>query len=101
VTYSDAAVNDILATESNCVDILLTNDWPVGIESSAFKNLAESTPHVGRTLHKLNLALKPRYHFATSETFFEREPYHLDGMITRFISLAPYGNQGKQRVFNF
>jgi hypothetical protein len=50
-------------------------------------------------------ALKPRYHFSSSDIFFEREPFFHSPTtdapdvrpVTRFISLAAHGNSSKQK----
>lgn len=51
-------------------------------------------------------ALKPRYHFSSSDFFYEREPFfHRPTQddpdahsLTRFISMAPFGNLNKQKA---
>lgn len=53
---------------------------------------------------ELCAAIQPRYHFSSSDTFFEREPFShpttdtlKDRPITRFVSLAPHGNSLKEK----
>ena len=91
---------------SNSADILITSHWPLSIQSGSKVPIPESCP--GGPLAEQNVAdlctaLKPRYHFSTSDQFFyEREPFsyppdrqgeHLDkNNITRFISLAAFNN---------
>ncbi len=91
---------------SNSADILITSHWPLSIQSGSKVPIPESCP--GGPLGEQNVAdlctaLKPRYHFSTSDQFFyEREPFshphdrqseHLDkNNITRFISLAAFNN---------
>lgn len=88
-------------------DILVTGDWPEGIRSrSKVAFSPETQPRSQQCVTDLDVVLKPRYHFSTSgPNFYEREPFfHLpseatDNLypITRFISLAAYGNATKQK----
>ncbi|PVH99039.1 hypothetical protein DM02DRAFT_643230 [Periconia macrospinosa] len=88
-------------------DILVTGDWPEDIRArSKVVFNPELQPRSQQCVADLNIALKPRYHFSVSgQSFFEREPFfHMpsedtDGLypITRFISLAAYGNASKQK----
>ncbi|KAK2036113.1 hypothetical protein LZ31DRAFT_561369 [Colletotrichum somersetense] len=95
---------------ANKADILLTTVWPAGVWAGSKIALSpenqgaiESTAEVA----ELCATLKPRYHFASSpaEFFYEREPFvhpaeesaeHLS--VTRFISMAPYGNSAKAKA---
>ncbi|KAF6842639.1 cwfJ domain-containing protein [Colletotrichum musicola] len=95
---------------ANRADILLTTVWPAGVWSGSKVALApenqaaiESTAEVA----ELCTTLKPRYHFSTSPTefFYEREPFihpveenSEDAPVTRFISMAPYGNASKAKA---
>jgi hypothetical protein len=59
----------------NTVDILLTHEWPESVTRLTTQNVPVN---VGGSAHVANIALavKPRYHFATSEkVFYQREPY--------------------------
>ena len=88
-------------------DILITNEWPQGVRSrskAVFNSEAE--PASRECVADLCAVLKPRYHFSTSGgTFYEREPFfhvpseETEGLypITRFLSLAAYGNPNKQK----
>ncbi|KAF1963243.1 hypothetical protein CC80DRAFT_587687 [Byssothecium circinans] len=87
-------------------DILVTAEWPEGVRSRS--NVAfepEVEPRSQQCIADLDVVLKPRYHFSTSASFYEREPFfHMptedtDGLypVTRFISLAAYGNPNKQK----
>lgn len=91
---------------SNSADILMTSHWPLAIQSGSKVPIPESCPAgplAEQNVADLCTALKPRYHFSTSDQFFyEREPFshppdrqseHLDkNNITRFISLAAFNN---------
>ncbi|KAF4835840.1 CWF19-like protein mug161 [Colletotrichum tropicale] len=95
---------------ANKADILLTAAWPAGVWTNSKTALApenqaiiESTAEVA----DLCATLKPRYHFSPSpaEFFYEREPFFYpteegsdDFPITRFISMAPYGNSAKAKA---
>ncbi|KAF2743873.1 hypothetical protein M011DRAFT_480404 [Sporormia fimetaria CBS 119925] len=88
-------------------DILVTTEWPARIRSRSKVEFHPTTePGAQECLAELCAVLKPRYHFSTSGDFFyEREPFfhtpseETDGLypITRFISLAAYGNLSKQK----
>ncbi|KAK7533189.1 CwfJ C-terminus 1-domain-containing protein-like protein [Phyllosticta citribraziliensis] len=92
---------------ASTADILITAQWPAEIRTGS---KVESQPD-GEQLEQACISdlasnLKPRYHFSTSgNIFYEREPFfHVptedapDGYkITRFISLANYGNANKQK----
>ncbi|KAL4985243.1 CwfJ C-terminus 1-domain-containing protein-like protein [Aspergillus falconensis] len=84
-------------------DILLTHQWPKGIRTGSKIELPEGAtpPQETQCVADLCSALKPRYHFSsTDEFFYEREPFfHLPTEespeakpLTRFISLASYTN---------
>lgn len=96
---------------ANTADILLTASWPslirtgsnvpipdVGVEPTGYDHISE-----------LCAALKPRYHFASSPSFYyEREPFfHMPTQetpdfrpLTRFISFAAHGNPNKQKALS-
>jgi hypothetical protein len=88
-------------------DILVTGQWPAGIRKrSKIEFNPEVDPQAHECIADLDVVLKPRYHFSTSgNTFYEREPFFhppsedADGLypVTRFISLAAYGNPSKQK----
>lgn len=104
-------VGDAEALRSaNGADILITHTWPERIRKNsnvAFDCPADKTPLAHRSIAELSTALRPRYHFSnSSNTFYEREPFfHInppdvqeDGFaVTRFISLASFGNPAKQK----
>lgn len=88
-------------------DILITNEWPDDIRKRSRVDFEpESEPQSRPCIADLDVLLKPRYHFSTSGgTFYEREPFfhapsdETDNLypITRFISMAAYGNPNKQK----
>ena len=89
-------------------DILVTSNWPSSIRSNSKAKLPEGTvdPTSEQSVADLCSALKPRYHFTSSdEVFYEREPFfHLtdDGKpdtesLTRFLSIAAFNNSAKQK----
>jgi len=102
--YSDADAK-VLKGVTNA-DILITSDWPQNILTGSSVNLTtQSTIRESQSVSDLCSWLKPRYHFSSSECFYEREPFFhsrqaedTDGYrITRFISLAPFGNTAKEK----
>jgi diadenosine tetraphosphate (Ap4A) HIT family hydrolase len=88
-------------------DILVTSEWPEDIRKrSRVEFKADVEPQSQQCIADLDAVLKPRYHFSTSGgTFYEREPFfHAPGdetdnlyPVTRFISMAAYGNPDKQK----
>ncbi|KAI9788153.1 MAG: hypothetical protein M1816_007199 [Peltula sp. TS41687] len=90
-------------------DILLTSSWPASIRKGSTVSLLKgaSEPPSSDLIANLCSSLRPRYHFSTSsEFFFEREPFFhrsedddniTSRQITRFISLASFGNSAKQK----
>ncbi|KAF2031913.1 hypothetical protein EK21DRAFT_110578 [Setomelanomma holmii] len=88
-------------------DLLITSEWPEDIRKrSKVEFHPEIQPQSQQCIADLDVVLKPRYHFSTSgDTYYEREPFFhapgddTDGLfpITRFISLASYGNANKQK----
>lgn len=89
---------------ANAADILVTSEWPAEIRVGSKAQYAGENQVSQQGVADLCTILKPRYHFSASEAFFEREPFfHAQTedstgyQITRFISLAPYGNPDKQK----
>jgi hypothetical protein len=91
------------AADFKDADILVTSDWPKDITSASVvaQEKVKSAPSAVESIANLCSALKPRYHFSTSGSFFEREPFENEGPaprhVTRFLSLAPFGNTEKQK----
>ena len=96
---------------ANSADILLTAVWPAWIwrGSSANVPVEPSKIPASESVADLCSALKPRYHFSSSPSdfFYEREPFfhapagdetESSTEVTRFISLAPYGNKAKAKA---
>jgi hypothetical protein len=100
-SYRDRDVES--AADFKNADILVTSDWPKDIThgSAIAKDKVNAPPSAVESIGNLCSSLKPRYHFSTSESFFEREPFQHEGPaprhITRFLSLAPFGNADKQK----
>jgi hypothetical protein len=88
-------------------DILITSQWPEGIRTGSKVVFDEAAQPVAQScIAELCARLRPRYHFSTSpETFYEREPFFHPTTedapdafnITRFLSMAPFGNTNKQK----
>ncbi|KAI0173357.1 CwfJ C-terminus 1-domain-containing protein-like protein [Hypoxylon sp. FL1284] len=96
---------------ANTTDILLTTCWPSGVFTGSSKpSTSENQAIIPSTDEVADLcsALKPRYHFAAApaDFFFEREPFFHptsdpesdQTLVTRFISLAAYGNTAKAKA---
>jgi diadenosine tetraphosphate (Ap4A) HIT family hydrolase len=92
---------------ATAADILITSDWPEDIRKRSKVDFSpEVSPQMQQCIADLDVVLKPKYHFTTSGgTFYEREPFfhapseETDNLypITRFISLASFGNSNKQK----
>ncbi|KAI9738765.1 MAG: hypothetical protein M1834_008272 [Cirrosporium novae-zelandiae] len=100
--------NDVKSLRGvNTADLLITYQWPASIRSGSKVDIPSpaKAPEDIQGIADLCAAIKPRYHFAASDDiFFEREPFFLpdtDNLdvkhITRFISMAAYGNTQKQK----
>ncbi|PMB73088.1 CWF19-like protein [Beauveria bassiana] len=101
---------------ANGADILLTSTWPADIWKYSKVPLDDAhksqvaAAAASRCVAELCAALRPRYHLTASPGafFYEREPFIQaaaagnansdDVSVTRFISLAPYGNAAKQKA---
>ncbi|KAK0392686.1 hypothetical protein NLU13_2181 [Sarocladium strictum] len=95
---------------ANTADILLTSTWPQGVWNGsqvALEPAQQASLVASQEVAELCTALKPRYHFSASPGafFYEREPFmHVAGedtnanTVTRFISMAPYGNEAKKKA---
>lgn len=96
---------------ANSADILLTAVWPAWIWRGSSTNVPAEPSKIpaSESIADLCSALKPRYHFAPSPSdfFYEREPFfhtptgdetEPSTEATRFISLAPYGNEAKAKA---
>jgi len=106
VTYSEDDAKTLKGATT--ADILVTSEWPEQIRKGS---KVEGVPGKGtwyrQIVADLCAALKPRYHFTVSRNlFYEREPFFHpqeneaeSGIfrITRFISLAAFGNSDKQK----
>ena len=105
-------VNDAKALRgANSADILLTTSWPTSVATNSNVPLAPENKDAipaSEEIAELCATLKPRYHFSASPTafFYEREPFlhpptdnESDSKaVTRFISLAPFGNSSKAKA---
>ncbi|KAI0482393.1 CwfJ C-terminus 2-domain-containing protein-like protein [Xylariaceae sp. FL0804] len=96
---------------ANTADILLTTSWPSAVSSKSRIPIApedQASIVSSQEIAELCSVLKPRYHFSASpaEFFYEREPFYHEATpspgssnaITRFISLAPFGNTAKAKA---
>ncbi|KAI8631978.1 CwfJ C-terminus 1-domain-containing protein-like protein [Xylariaceae sp. FL1651] len=96
---------------ANTADILLTTPWPAAVSTNSSIPLAPENKDAilaSQDVSDLCAALKPRYHFSASPNafFYEREPFlhpptdneSGNKAITRFISLAPFGNTSKAKA---
>jgi Protein similar to CwfJ C-terminus 1/Protein similar to CwfJ C-terminus 2 len=91
---------------ANGADLLLTYEWPESIERGSGVALPDSPKPLQRPeIANLCGVLKPRYHFSSSSAFYEREPFFHENTekdqtarrITRFLSLADFGNDKKEK----
>ncbi|KAG0171603.1 hypothetical protein DFQ29_008756 [Apophysomyces sp. BC1021] len=115
-TYQDTDITKLKSTRFPItappgVDILLSHEWPQAIHEGSALTPTGSLSTLSKPVAELSTALKPRYHFASSESvFYEREPYTnmMDGgskderpaeHVSRFIGLGDVLNGEKQRWF--
>lgn len=100
---TDPVKND---TKFKGVDILITSQWPKGVEKYAQEVEGFSSQDVGsEIISQLAIKLRPRYHFCGMEDIhYERQPYRNHKVlaesarhVTRFIGLAKVGNPGKKK----
>ncbi|KAI9673890.1 MAG: hypothetical protein M1817_002096 [Caeruleum heppii] len=93
---------------AHSADLLLTSIWPTSIRLGSKVTVKDGhvEPLAEQSVAELCAVLQPRYHFSTSaEFFYEREPFfHAtkdtgsdERRVTRFISLAKFGNKSKQK----
>ncbi|PWI66645.1 hypothetical protein PCL_04783 [Purpureocillium lilacinum] len=95
---------------ANTADILLTSMWPADVwrgSKVALEPTQQAAIQSTKSIADLCVALKPRYHISSSPGafFYEREPFlhpassSTDEIAaTRFISMAPYGNDAKAKA---
>lgn len=91
---------------ANHAHILITSEWPADIKKGSKVEITDdATPKSHSFVSELCTTLKPKYHFSVSPShFYEREPFFHTSeektetfKITRFISLARFGNPDKQK----
>ncbi|EFY90917.1 CwfJ domain protein [Metarhizium acridum CQMa 102] len=95
---------------ANNADILLTSMWPANVWNGSQVVLGpthQASIQSSQVIAELCATLKPRYHISASPDafFYEREPFlHQSSSntepasVTRFISMAPYGNEAKAKA---
>lgn len=85
----------------NNADILVTSEWPAGVRDGSRIPSTAADVADSEALSELCTALKPRYHFSTSESAWEREPFFHQTdpprPVTRFLSLAAFNNPAKSK----
>lgn len=94
----NACLSSNLASDFRGVDILMTSQWPKGIEGETKANYPCSS-----LISWLSTQIRPRYHFCgLNETHHERLPFRTAAnectelqLSTRFISLAELGSKAK------
>ncbi|KAI9291224.1 hypothetical protein K502DRAFT_297260, partial [Neoconidiobolus thromboides FSU 785] len=92
------------------IDVLLTNEWPLGLEKYSEKGpeLMNTRVNYSTTVTKLVQYYQPKYHFISNgDTYFEREPYLTkindnEFLATRIISLNHFNNsKAKKNIYAF
>jgi hypothetical protein len=109
--YNSLAAIRSAASDSQLVDILISNAWPSAIaDLSSVPLPSPELASIGAPpLDDIVRHTKPRYHFSAGggqpPKFWEREPFVWDnegGRLTRFVSLGAFGGEPtpgkKQRV---
>ncbi len=93
---------------NECVDILLTNQWPKYIEKESGQQLDNNLNSIkfgSELISYLATSLKPRYHFSAMQNiFFERFPYRNHQILaeksvnlSRFLALAKANKSNKPK----
>ncbi|KAF1816229.1 hypothetical protein P152DRAFT_408957, partial [Eremomyces bilateralis CBS 781.70] len=105
VAYTEAEGKGLKGAHS--ADILISSEWPAGIQKGSRTKLPSESKDWSASQPPADVcaALKPRYHFSPSTLFYEREPFYHPPTdpdtyaypVTRFLSLAPFGNPAKQK----
>ncbi|KAJ6641197.1 CWF19-like protein 1 like [Pseudolycoriella hygida] len=100
-------INKTSAGEYRGIDILLTSQWPFGVDNVGDQKTDKTTERHAdsKLLSWLAREIKPRYHFAGMKgNYFERLPYRNSvgsntqlELATRFIALADVGNTTKAK----
>ena len=102
-SYTDTDAKVLRGASS--ADLLITSDWPKNVASGSSTGTGPSESTVEQqVVADLCSRLRPRYHFTVGQGFFEREPFFHNRedetagfQLTRFLSLAPFGNADKQK----
>ncbi|CAG2205549.1 CWF19-like protein 1 [Mytilus edulis] len=111
INFSQQDVTSLLLpvatdTKFQGVDILITSQWPKGVDRYGIPVGELATTNVGSSLvSQLAINLRPRYHFCGMENvFYERQPYRnhkvlaeKERHVTRFIGLAKLSNTQKKK----
>lgn len=112
----DVVTNQLQASEGGPVDLLLTTQWPAGVERWTRPILVAEKEEEQKKKNSLRFGsalisrlaknLEPRYHVAaTHGIYYERAPYrnHVVAQerfrsVTRFVGLAAVKNPDNQQV---
>ncbi|XP_055345564.1 CWF19-like protein 1 isoform X2 [Paramacrobiotus metropolitanus] len=109
ISFNQQSVEEVatLAGGNTCpgVDLLLTSQWPAGVEKLAGQTSVDSAQIGSGLIAQLAQAIKPRYHFAgLTGVFYERLPYRNHQVlaesavhVTRFVGLASAAAPANQR----
>ncbi|XP_078000079.1 CWF19-like protein 1 [Glandiceps talaboti] len=109
--FTDSHVTELIESltsdsQFKGIDILLTSAWPKGVcQYATLPEGVDDKVKGSRLLAKLDVHLKPRYHFAgLHQIYYERLPYRNHRVlaqaarhVTRFIALANVGNKEKRK----
>lgn len=69
-------INKTSMGEYRGIDILLTSQWPFGVEDKTKDKIVENEKKTSKLLSWLAREIKPRYHFVgLNGNYFERLPY--------------------------
>ncbi|XP_037043320.1 CWF19-like protein 1 homolog [Bradysia coprophila] len=98
-------INKTSMGEYRGIDILLTSQWPFGVDDKKADKDESQAAASSKLLSWLAREIKPRYHFVgINGRYFERLPYRNSTgsntqleLATRFIGLAAVGNEEKAK----
>ncbi|CAM1328174.1 CWF19L1 (predicted) [Pycnogonum litorale] len=111
ITFSTSEAQSVIESIANSsnfqgVDILLSSQWPNGVEKYASPLEENDSDNFGSSVVSyVAKMLKPRYHFVSyNDILYERQPYRNHQVlaedaqhVTRFISLSSLGNTSKKK----
>jgi len=97
--YYTKAIVEYMKSQDGPIDVLLTSEWPHGMNGNCSKNTFDPDPDLNVTstgVAEIAAILEPRFHiFSLANRFYRRQPYQSrSGHICRPIGLGKIGEKG-------